>query len=131
MVKQSSKNYEIKVKPSEVRADVRRLMKRRIGMKIGVAVEARHAKALVRRLAVLGLIEFLLGERRQQQAHAFELHRREDTHHQCIVILDREQASLGYVAQFGMRGEINGRRKLRREMVGQIEVDIEAPQTSR
>jgi hypothetical protein len=51
-------------------------MKRRIGVKIGMAIETRHAKALVRRFAVLGLVEFLLGERRQQQAQAFQLHRR-------------------------------------------------------
>ena len=40
--------------------------KARVGVEIGVAVEAGHAEALLGDLAVLGLIELLLRERREQ-----------------------------------------------------------------
>jgi len=82
LVEHSPQAYGIDAKPGGLRPDVRRLMKRRIGVKIGMAVEARHAEALVCRLAVLGLIEFLLRERHQQQAQALKLYRREDADHQ-------------------------------------------------
>src|SRR5260370_34258545 len=73
LVEHSLQAYGIDAKPGGLRPDVRRLMKRRIGVKIGMAVEARHAEALVFRLAVLGLIEYLLEDRHPQQAQRFKV----------------------------------------------------------
>jgi len=52
-----------------------------------VTVETRDAEALDVGLAVVGLVELLLGERREQQAHAFHLDRRQD------AVQDREVSS--------------------------------------
>ena len=53
-----------------------------------MAVETGDVEALIRAFAVLGLIEFFLRERRQQQPQSFELKRRQKSHHQRIVVLD-------------------------------------------
>jgi len=42
-------------------------MKRSVGMKVGVAIQARYAKLRLRDFAVIGLIELLLRKRRKQQ----------------------------------------------------------------
>src|SRR5579871_299628 len=48
LVEHPSQAHRIKAKTRGLRPDVRRLMKCRIGVEIGVAVEASHAEALIR-----------------------------------------------------------------------------------
>ena len=63
-----------------------------------MAIEAGHAQALVGALAILGLIELLLRERRQQHPQAFDLHRRQDADHLVVVVFDRQQLAARDVA---------------------------------
>ena len=64
-----------------LRAHVRVQMEGGVGVDVGVAVQARDAEALLGDLAVFGLVELLLRKRRQQQPHAFHLHRRHVADH--------------------------------------------------
>ena len=95
-----------------------------------MAVEAGDAQVLLGALAVLGLIELLLRERRQQKPQAFHLHRADQPHRQLVEVPDREQLPPRDVAELGMAGQKDRRRKLRPEMLRQVHVDIEAPQVA-
>jgi hypothetical protein len=64
------------------------LMEGTVAVEVGVAVQACHAQMLLGALAVLGLIEFLLRERREQQPQAFHLHRGDQPDHQPVEIPD-------------------------------------------
>ena len=55
-----------------LRANIRGQVEGGIGVEIGVAIEAGHAKALVGALAVLGLVELLLRKRREQKPQALQ-----------------------------------------------------------
>src|SRR3954447_2093337 len=87
-----------------LRTNVRGQVKGRIGVEIGMAVEAGHAKALVCALAVLGLIELLLRKGREQKAKALDLDRSENADHQLVIVLDRQQLPSRHIAQFWMGG---------------------------
>jgi hypothetical protein len=105
-------------------------MERGIRMKILVAVEAGHAVALLEHLAIFGLVELLLRKRSEQQAKPLHLHRRHVTDHDGVEVAYREQLALGDVTEIRPRLQENGRRELRREVIGEIEVDVEAPQVA-
>jgi len=91
-----------------------------VGVKIGVAIETGHTKALVFALAVLGLIELLLRKWRQQKLHSFELNRRHKSDHQLVVIF--EQLAMRHVTELRMRRQEDGRRKFRSERIRKIEM---------
>ena len=94
--------------------------------------QSRHvdAEARLGDLAVLGLVELLLRERRQQQPQSLHLHRRDDAVHQLVEVLDRQQLAARHVAQLRLCREKDRRRKLRREVIRKIEVHVEAPQVA-
>src|SRR5688572_22138116 len=96
-----------------------------IAMEVLVAVETSHAVALLRYFSILGLVELLLRKGREQQAQPFDLHGRENSHDLCVVVSDRQQLSAADVAEISPVDEENGRRKLRRQVVWQVEVDVE------
>ena len=92
---------------------------------VDVAVEAGHAQAGLAVLRSSVGIELLLRERRQQQAQAVELHRRQDVLEQAVVVVDRDHLAARDVAQLGPVLQEDRRRKLGQERLGQIEVDVE------
>ena len=67
LIEQAAKADRVQAEARRLRADIGRLVKGGVGMEIGVAVETGDAEALVRDLAVLGLVELLLRERGEQQ----------------------------------------------------------------
>ena len=81
--------------------------------------------------AVVGLVELLLRERRHQQAQALELLRIEDAVEELEEVVDGDELALRDVAEVGPRGQEDRRRKLGQEMVGQIEVEVEAGEVAR
>src|SRR3954447_24972579 len=81
-------------------ANIRSQVECSIGVEIGVAVEAGHAKTLIGTLTVLGLIELLLREGREQEAKPLNLDRSEDPHRQLVIVLDCQQLPAGNIAQF-------------------------------
>jgi hypothetical protein len=109
-----------------LRPDVRRLVNGGVGVKIRMAIEARHAETLVRALSIFRLIEFLLRERRQQKTKPLHLHRSNKADHQLVVVLYRQKLPLGDIAQLWMTGKKNRRRKFGRELVRKVQVDVEA-----
>ena len=54
-----------------------------------------------RRLAIVGRVELLLRERRQQQAQPFQLPRLEDAVEQLVEVVERDQLALRDIAQVG------------------------------
>ena len=76
--------------------------------------------------AVFGLVELLLGERRDQQPQALELLGVQNAVEELVEVVDGHQLALGDIAQVGPRGQKDGRRELGQEVVGQVEVEVEA-----
>src|SRR3977135_2121831 len=104
-IEQSPQAYRINAESRSLRADIGRLMEGRICVKIRMTVEAGHAEALIRNLAVLCLVKLFLRERRQEQQEPLHLHRRYDPVHNLVKILDRKQLTSRYVTEFSMGGE--------------------------
>ncbi len=98
-----------------------------VGVTVDVAVEASHAEHTVSTVgpSVLGGVELLLGELREQEPEPLQLLRVEDAVEDLVEIVDRDEAALGHVAQIRAGGEVDGRRGIRQDMLGQVEVHIE------
>ena len=80
--------------------------------------------------AILGRIELLLREGRQQQPQPFQLPGRQHAIEHLVVIGQRDQLALRDIAQIGARGQVDRRRKLGQEVVRQIEIDVEPRQVA-
>lgn len=63
----------VEAETRSLRANIGRQVKGAVGVEIRVAVKAGHTVALLRNLAVLGLIEFFLRERSEKKPQAFHL----------------------------------------------------------
>ena len=109
-----------------LRAVIRVEVEGRVGVAVGVAIQAGDAQALGVDLAVVGLVELLLGEGRQQQPQALHLDGRQDPIHDGKEVLDRQQLPLRDIAQLRPGGQEEGGRKLRQQMVRQIKVGVKA-----
>src|ERR1043165_7823830 len=90
-----------------IEAEARRLrpcigieVKDPVAVEILMTVETSHAQTLIGALSVLSLIELLLRKGCQQQTQAFHLHRRQNTVHDFIVVLDGQHLTARYVAEF-------------------------------
>src|SRR5258708_39773993 len=88
-----------------------------------MAIKACRADAGNRRAAIVGGIELLLREGRQQQAQPFELPRREKAVEQSEVIRERDQLALRDGAQVRAGGEAGGWRKPGQEALRQRAID--------
>ncbi len=109
-----------------LRAYVADQVRRAVGVTIDVAVEACNALAWAFGAPIVGQVELLLSERREQQAEPVELLGVQDALEQLEEVIGRYQLPLRHVAQVGARRQKNGRRKLRQKLLGQVEVEIEA-----
>ena len=130
LVEQPTQARRVETEAVGLRTHIGRLMEGSIGVEIRVAIQASDAPALLRALAVLRLVELFLWEGRQQHAQPFELHRRYDPHHEGVVVADREQLALGDIAELGMGGKEDRRRKFGRKAVRQVEINVEAPKVA-
>ncbi len=97
---------------------------------VDVAIEAGDASPAVGviRLAVGGGVELLLRELRHQQAHAFQILGVENAVEELLEVIDRKHLALRDIAEVRAGGQVDGRWKLRQEVFGQIEIEIEALQ---
>ena len=111
-----------------LRADVAHEVRRAVCVPVHVAIETDHALARFQRAAVVRGIELLLGERRQQEPQPLQLLRVEDAVEEPKVVAQTDDLAVRHVAQIEAGGQENGRRKLRQEMVRQIEIQIEPRQ---
>src|SRR6187401_3542721 len=103
-------------------------MGRRIRMPVDVAVEARNPQAWAIGAAIVDVIELLLRKGRQEQAQAIELLRIQEALEEVVVVVGGDELPLGHVALVRLRGQEDRRWKLGQEVLGQIEVEIEARQ---
>ena len=102
-----------------------------VGVAVGVAVEARDALGRLHAPPVLGQVELLLRKRREQQPQAFELLRIEDVLEQPLEVVERDQLALRDVAEVGPRHQEDRRREFGDQVIGQVEVEVEAGQIAR
>ena len=93
-----------------------------------MTVEAGDAQARVLAPPIRRRVELLLGERREQETQPFELLGVQDPVEEAVVVVRRHQLPLGDVAQVRPRGQVDRRRELGQEAVGQVEVEVEAGQ---
>ncbi len=108
--------------------DVAHQVSGRRGMAVDVAIEARHplhAGGLLG-LAVMGGVELLLRKLRHQEPHPFQILGVEDALEYFLEILEGHHFSLRHVSQVRPGGQEHGRRELGREVLGQVEIEVEA-----
>jgi hypothetical protein len=99
-------------------------------MSICVTVEAGDSPTGTLGAAVFGLVKLLLRKGTQQQPQALDLFRVQDSIEKFIVVVDREQLPFGDVPEIGPRSEIDGCRKFRQDMIGQIKIEVEADEVT-
>ena len=95
-------------------------------MPVDVTIEAGHAEAGVRALAIVGGVEFFLREGGEQEPQSVQLNGSEDFLEEAIKVVDRDDFTARDVAELGTALKKNGRWKLGEKRVGKVEVDIEA-----
>src|SRR6266404_6535510 len=95
-----------------------------------MAIKASRTLAGYLRAAVIGRVELLLRKGREQQAQAFELPRGENAVEQIIIIGQRDQLALRYIAEISTLYQVHGRRKPGQEVIRQIEIQVEPLQVS-
>ena len=111
-----------------LRPDIADLVVGPVGVAVLVTVEARDPEARVLAPPIRGRVELLLWERGQQEAQPLELLRVQDPIEEPVVVVGRDQLPLRDVAQVGTGGQVDRRRKLRQEPVGQVEIEVEPGQ---
>ena len=87
-----------------LRADVTNQVHRAVRVPVGMAVEACDSQAGTRNTAIVGRIELLLRERRQEQAQTIKLFRVEQFFEECEVVVDSDELALRDVAHLRMGG---------------------------
>ena len=91
-----------------LRTDIAGKMRRAIGVAVRMTIEASDATTRFLRTPILGLVELLLRERRQQQAQPLELFRIQDAVEELVVVLDGDQFALGDIAEVRTRRQKMG-----------------------
>ena len=111
-----------------LRPDVAHQVGRPRRVAVDVAIEASHALHADRlfRLAVGGGVELLLRKLRHQQTHALQILGVEDAGEDLLEVVHRHDLALRDVAQVGPRRQVDGRRELGQELLGQVEIEVEA-----
>ena len=97
-----------------------------VGVAVGVAVEAGDALMRLQAAPVLGQVELLLRKRRDQQPQALELLRIENVLEQPLEVVERDELALRDVAEVGPRHQEDCRGEFGKEVIGQIEVEVES-----
>ena len=92
-------------------------MKGGVGVKVGMAVQAGDSELRVGGLAVVGGVELLLGEGREQQPQALHLHGGERAVHQLEEVAYGQDLSLRHIPELRTSGQEDGSRKLRQQMI--------------
>src|SRR5581483_6217527 len=85
----AAETYRVQPDAALLGTDVRGDVKLSGRVAVDVAIQAGHPEARLGRLAVVGWVELLLRERRQQQAQAVELHRGQQILEQSVVVVNR------------------------------------------
>src|SRR6266404_10326 len=117
--------------PELLRARIGGEVRRAVLVAVRMAIKASRALAGNRRAAILGRVELLLREGRQQKAQPFQLPGREYPVEHLVVIRQRDQLTLRDVTQVRTRRQVNGRRKLGQEVIRQVEIYVEPRQVAR
>src|SRR5690606_12352112 len=101
---------------------------RRVRMAVRMTVEARDAEMRLLAAPIVRHVELLLRKRAHEQTQSFQLLRVQNAVEELEKVLRRDELPLRHVAELGSRGQENGRRELGQEMLGNVELDVEAVQ---
>ena len=114
--------------PELLRPDVPDQVRGPVGVAVHVAIKAGHPDHPVGaiRPPVLGRIELLLGELRDQKAQTFELLRVQETVESLVVILERDHPSLRDIAKIRARRQEDRRGPVGQNVLREVEIQIEA-----
>src|SRR5690606_13327265 len=113
-----------------LRPDVADQMRGRIGEAVRMTVEAGHPEMRPLAAPVVRHVELLLRERRHEEPEALELLRIEDPVEELEEVLRGDELPLRDVAELGARRQVDRRRKLGQEVLGKVEVDVEAAEVA-
>ena len=108
-----------------VRTDVADRVRGRVRVPVGVTVEAGHALVGGEGATVLGGVELRLGKRRDEEPQALELLGVEHVLEELVEVGQRHELALRHVTQVRPRGQVDRRRKLREQVLRQIEIEVE------
>src|SRR5258708_38792340 len=97
-----------------------------VGTAVRVTIEAGDSATRLHGTTIVRLIELLLRKWSEQQPQPFDLFRIQNSVKEIIVIVDRDQFSLGNVAEVRPCGQINCGRELGKKVFWNVEVEIEA-----
>src|SRR5690554_3881155 len=98
LVEHAAQTWRIEPKAGRPWPHIRRVMEGAIAVEIGMTIEAGNTPMLFSCLAILGLVEFLLRERREQKAQPLHLHRRDQSVHDLVMIGNRQQFAARHIA---------------------------------
>ena len=98
-----------------LRPDVADEMRGAVGMAVGMAIKAGDPARRAHGAAVVGVIELLLHERRDEEPHTFEVLGIEDAVEDLEEVIDRHELAFRDVAEIGPRGEENRGGELRQK----------------
>ena len=125
LVEHSAQAGRVEAEAPFLRAVVRVEVELPGGVPVDMAVETGDAEARLAALAVIGRIEFLLRQRRQQNLQAVELDRGQDILEQTVKVIDRDNLTARDIAELWTVLQEDGRRELGQKSLGQVELDIE------
>ena len=127
----AAKRRRVQTVAKRLRPDVAHQVRGGIGVAVHMAIKAGDATVGACGAAILRLVELLLRKRRDQQPQSLELLGIQDAVEQLIVIHDRHNLALRDVAQIRTRRQVDRRRKLRQEVLGQIVIEVEPREVAR
>src|SRR5207253_7102548 len=110
--------------------DVSHQVRRAVRAPVLVAVEAGDAEARTLAAPIGGEVELLLGERRHEQPQSFQLLGIEDPVEELVVVVGRDEATARDVTEIGARRQVDRRGELRKERIGEVEVEVETGEVS-
>src|SRR5258708_38660049 len=111
-----------------LRTNVADQVSRPVGAAVLMTVEARDAEARTPAAGVGGQVELLLGKRREQQPQSLELLGVQDAVEQLVVVVGGLPPAPRDAPEVGASRQVDGRRELGEEPVGNVEVQVEAGQ---
>ena len=113
-----------------VRPDVADRVGGGIRVAVGMTIETGDSRMRLQAAAVLGGIELLLGKGGDQQSQSIELLGIQDVLVERAVVVEGHQSTPRDVSQVGTRGQVDRGGEFREEVIGQVEIEVEARQVS-
>ena len=114
--------------PEFLRANVAHKMVGPVGMAVGMTVETGYAQAGPVGSPVFRRVELLLRKLGHEKAQTFKLLGVQDAVENLVVVVDGDETPFGHITKVGPGGQVNCRGRVRKDMLGQVEIQVKANQ---